>query len=219
MSFIYLITNNINGKQYVGKTEKTVEERFKQHVKDSNKVQYQNRPLYRAFVKYGVENFSYSILEECSRDDSAAREIYWIGKLDTYKNGYNATIGGDGKIWRDYKAIAEKYQELQHETKVAAFFGCDRKTVRIACKEYNITIAQCEEQNKKLFGKAVDMIDSNGNTIKHFASMSDAGRYLIESGICKSKPKDASTYIGRAAKGERKTAYGFRWSFSNNNGG
>lgn len=218
MSFIYLITNNVNGKQYVGKTEKTVEERFKQHIKDSSKTQCQDRPLYRAFLKYGVENFSYSVIEECSRNDSAAREVYWIGKLDTYKKGYNATIGGDGKPWRDYKTIAEKYQELQHESQVANFFGCDNKTVREACKEYGVPIVSCGEQNKKLFGKSVDMIDLDGNIVRHFSNMSDAGRFLIESGICKSNPKHASTYIGRAARSERKNAYGFYWRFSDNNG-
>lgn len=37
MSYIYVITNTINQRKYVGKTEKTVEERFRQHIKDSQK--------------------------------------------------------------------------------------------------------------------------------------------------------------------------------------
>jgi hypothetical protein len=41
--------------------------------------------------KYGRENFSFQILEECSEDKLAEREIYWINKLNTYKNGYNET--------------------------------------------------------------------------------------------------------------------------------
>lgn len=42
MSYIYVITNNINGKQYVGKTNLTIDQRFKQHLKDSNKNNVKN---------------------------------------------------------------------------------------------------------------------------------------------------------------------------------
>lgn len=45
--------------------------------------------------KYGLENFSFSILEECEESQLKEREIYWIATLDTYYHGYNATLGGD----------------------------------------------------------------------------------------------------------------------------
>ena len=215
IAYIYVIINNINGKRYVGKTEKTVEERFKQHIKDSQRIKNQNRPLYRAFLKYGVNNFSYKTIEECSRSDASNREIYWIEKMGTYKNGYNATLGGDGSSWRDYKMIADKYQELQNGKKVASYFGCDKETVRLACQEYGVIMVPSGQYSKEHFGKSVDMIDFySGHIIKHFSDMSDAGRYLIAEGIAKGKVKDASTAIGRAASGKRKTAYGFIWSFS-----
>ena len=52
MSYIYCITNIINGKKYIGKTADTVENRFKQHVRDSKKVRSEKRPLYSAMNKY-----------------------------------------------------------------------------------------------------------------------------------------------------------------------
>ena len=58
MGYIYLITNNVNGNKYVGKTELSIEERWGQHIKDSKKEKCEIRPLYRAIRKYGVENFS-----------------------------------------------------------------------------------------------------------------------------------------------------------------
>jgi transposase len=48
-----------------------------------------------AMRKYGRENFSFQILEECPEEQLAEREIYWIEKLNTYKEGYNETRGGD----------------------------------------------------------------------------------------------------------------------------
>lgn len=42
MSFIYCITNDINGKQYVGKTDFTIEKRFKEHCHDSKRKDVKN---------------------------------------------------------------------------------------------------------------------------------------------------------------------------------
>jgi len=42
-------------------------------------------------------------LEECLPEESSDREVYWIEKLDTYHNGYNATYGGDGKNYINYE--------------------------------------------------------------------------------------------------------------------
>ena len=53
-----------------------------------------NYLLSRAFRKYGIENFSFEILEECSKEDLDDREIYYISKYDSYFNGYNQTTGG-----------------------------------------------------------------------------------------------------------------------------
>ena len=58
MGHIYLITNNINGKKYVGKTELSIKKRWKQHIKDSKREKCEIRPLYRAIRKYGQNNFS-----------------------------------------------------------------------------------------------------------------------------------------------------------------
>ena len=45
--------------------------------------------------KYGRDNFSFKIIEECPENQLAEKEIYWINKLNTYYGGYNETLCGD----------------------------------------------------------------------------------------------------------------------------
>jgi group I intron endonuclease len=90
---IYCITNISNGKQYIGQTKHELNKRWKEHLYESKK--YNTRPLYRALNKYGTDSFKIRILEECPIEKLNERETYWVNKLDTYHNGYNATSGGD----------------------------------------------------------------------------------------------------------------------------
>jgi group I intron endonuclease len=93
---IYLILNKINGKIYVGKTSKELHFRIQTHIKN---IKHKNFFLYRAFRKYGINNFVWAIIEKCQDVDSlSAREKYWISYFDSanMKNGYNLTYGGEG---------------------------------------------------------------------------------------------------------------------------
>lgn len=96
MGYIYVITNQINNKQYVGQTTKSIEERFQEHIYCSKSDRLKGRPLYSAIRKYGADNFNIALLEECQNDELNEKEVIWIDRLNTYRNGYNATIGGDG---------------------------------------------------------------------------------------------------------------------------
>lgn len=97
ISGIYVITNNINGKKYVGLSKNCLK-RWSDHYSNSYHSKRKDdldKALYRAMRKYGRDNFSFQVIEECDEDKLPEREIYWIAKLDTYKNGYNETPGGD----------------------------------------------------------------------------------------------------------------------------
>ena len=114
MYFIYKISNTINQKIYIGKTTKSIETRFKRHINDaiSNRL---NTHLANAIRKYGKENFIIEQLDTAQTiEELNKKEIYWIGKLNTYENGYNSTLGGDGgntyikKTEEELKIIKEK---------------------------------------------------------------------------------------------------------------
>lgn len=99
MQGIYKITNKINNKSYIG-ISKNIYRRWTDHKvrsKDENNREY-NKVLYQAFRKYGIENFSFEILEE--ENDLQKRkekEQYYIKLYNSYNNGYNETTGGDSE--------------------------------------------------------------------------------------------------------------------------
>lgn len=113
MSCIYKITNLVNGKIYIGKTEKTIQERFEQHkIKAS---QHPNRYLYDAMNHYGYSNFKIEEVELVEDiDELDNREIYWIKFYNSINPeiGYNMTIGGDGGNTWQFNNDKQKTGEL-----------------------------------------------------------------------------------------------------------
>ena len=91
---VYLITNSVNGKQYVGQTVKSVEKRWKQHLRDVKRGTLPH--LYSAMKKYGIDKFF--VQELCSvltQEELNVAEVFYIIVLGTKSpNGYNLTEGG-----------------------------------------------------------------------------------------------------------------------------
>lgn len=130
--FIYKITNRVNNKVYIGQTHFTIEHRFKQHIKNFN-IEHRKQPLYMAFAKYGIENFNVEKIEEVECERLNEREIYWIAYYNSFKNGYNATLGGDGKLyqWTDsqYEEMKSLYLSGFTTKKIAELFNVSAYTV------------------------------------------------------------------------------------------
>ena len=90
MTGIYLLTNKINGKQYVGQAI-DIHKRIKGHIYD------QKLHIDKAIKKYGIDNFYIDVIVECSEDMLDVWERDMIALYDTYNSntGYNHTEGGD----------------------------------------------------------------------------------------------------------------------------
>ncbi|MGL4997506.1 MAG: GIY-YIG nuclease family protein [Cetobacterium sp.] len=137
---IYKITNSVNQKVYIGNTTQTIERRFKQHISDSKKERCNKRPLYHAMNKYGIDKFT--IIEIGKFENSKEIEMKHILEYDSYKNGYNATLGGDGKSYvvESDDIIVSKYKELCSIKMVSDYFGYHEDTISEILKRNDVVL-------------------------------------------------------------------------------
>lgn len=120
MGVIYKLTSP-SGKSYIGQTRNSFDTRWKQHIRDANCNSI--LPIHVAIRKYGPENFVNQILEEIPNAELNTKEQYYIQKYDTYNNGYNCTLGGEGnckipddiiiKLWENGLCSADIARELK----------------------------------------------------------------------------------------------------------
>lgn len=121
---IYLIKNIINNKCYIGQSLK-LRKRLLTHINlfNNNNRKY---PIYKAFEKYGLNNFDIEILKTYNIDNRKQLkqqldydEIYFIKLYNSFGNtGYNQTLGGDGGI-TGYKFTAEQKHKNSINAKIS----------------------------------------------------------------------------------------------------
>lgn len=215
MAYIYKITNLINGKSYVGKTLSTIDERWNEHCRSVRRKSCEKRPLYSAMNKYGIDNFKIEQIEECNDDIVNEREVYWIEYFGTFKNGYNATIGGDGKHYLDYDLICETYKQVQNTVKTAEICGCCVDSVRNILRERRIPVLSSQEILKAQLSKMVNQFSLDNEYLRSFSSLSDAAQYLIDNKLTNCKKSTIRSHISEVCRGKRKTAAKFKWTFKN----
>ncbi len=196
---IYVITNKLNGKQYVGQTQRPLKERIYEHR--HGKVLY----IDRVIRKIGWENFTVEVLEVCKTlEELNEREMYWIRKLNTKKpNGYNQTDGGNGK----------RGQNLSEETKTRLSF------MRTGEKNPNYGKPLSDWQKKRISEARTGATMRNDAHAKVSKARSKPV-ICVETGEMYPSTKIASESMGlspravcKACSGETKTIGGFHWRY------
>jgi group I intron endonuclease len=123
--YIYCITNLANDKQYIGATTKTVEKRFKKHLKDAKcDLEYGCSAIKKAIQEFGEDNFDVETILTCNKDELDFYENKYIELYNTlHPNGYNLKTGGNlgSKYCEDSKkkiGESQKGKIISEETKI-----------------------------------------------------------------------------------------------------
>lgn len=139
MGQIYKITNILNGLVYIGQTKYNAINRYNAHMNT-----YKNTRFYNSIHKYGSKNFILEILEDnVPVDKLDEREIYYIALYDSYHNGYNETIGGNGTI--GYHFTGEDRKKKSNSMKKA----WKNPNIPLTSKERNEKISKANKGRPK----------------------------------------------------------------------
>lgn len=204
MGYIYMVTCKINNKKYIGKTESEVAYRWKQHCRDSFLESHgdYNFPFHRAIRKYGIENFIVKCIDKSEdKEELKEKEKYWIQHYDTFNNGYNATLGGDGQTKYNYDEIVNYYLSNNFSiTETCKHFQIYDQVVYCALKSKNINykVLSNTKEKKSPTKKRILLVEKN----IIFNNMAEINRYF---------GKVVHPNIRRCLNGITKKAYGFTW--------
>lgn len=203
---IYKITNQIDGKVYIGQSV-NIQRRWKEHkinYKVSHDKQH-NIYLYNAIKKYGLENFNFEIIEQCSPEELDDREIYWIKYYESFnkEKGYNLTRGGGGKRC-NYDEIFQLWEQGYKCKEIMEKLNCGRNVVTLALRLNGISEQDAKFKSAKK--QYIVALSEDKIPLKIFAGLREASRYL--------KGDSYKLNVSEAIKYGRRAA-GYYWEYLN----
>ena len=179
MNYIYCFTNLINNKKYIGSTINQPNIRYNQHIYNAyhdNSSKY-NYPLYQAIRKYGIENFSYEILEEidCTEEEIRKIEHQYIVAMNTVSPyGYNQTDNTLHPLTtaENYKKMSEtkrnnakKIAEIDKNNNVIQIFRSIADCSEILNIDAKKIAACCRGERKSTSGRYFSYIAENNELL------------------------------------------------------
>lgn len=179
--FIYKITNNLNGKIYIGQTIQNPIDRWYRHCQKSNLNKNEaNMAIKRAIFKYGKNNFTFKVIETLdnyTKELLDEREVYWISFYNSYEEGYNCTKGGNSgakplKIAKsEYNDIIELYKLGASLRNIAKEYNVDKATIKHILVINDIELhttrsyKYSSEEREKIIDLYVSIYDTYGTTL------------------------------------------------------
>lgn len=210
---IYLITNDVNSKVYVGQTIQTLNKRFNGHCCYSKSDRSINMYIKRAIHKYGRDKFHIQLIEECPVNILDEREKYWINFYDSYNTGYNLTLGGQDSNYFNINKLEniidiKKFEQYILEFKplvseVANHFGISKCSVYNLIKRINNPNLILNSYNPRK-GKTIEDIDKEEliNLYKEGWSILDlVKKYHIRKNKISKFIKESGIKVKRGIKG------------------
>lgn len=211
---IYKITNVQTQKSYIGQSE-NIEVRIGSHLVDCFGKGLQ-RELYIALRQFGINNFTFEIIEECPVELLDNREAYWIKFYDSHVNGYNMTEGYFNVPVVKYSLQGEKVAEYPSLKKAGELNNIPSNYITNVCKGNTKTAGNAQWRYKKDKIEKLPPIYKGGKTgpkkvaqfkngefIKIYDSASDADEAL----------KVSKGSVSKAIRGIQHTVKGFTFEY------
>lgn len=150
---IYLIENLKNGKKYIGQTNRSFDERKRNHISKLRRGIHDNAYLQSAWNKYGEENFKFKIILSCGTEDLDILERKFINDYETLNRnkGYNLESGGSSS-----KTLSMETRNKIGKPVILTNTGERFPSASIAAKKYNLSqgsISSCCRGELKSAGK------------------------------------------------------------------
>ena len=185
---IYKITNLVNGMPYIGQS-RNIRLRWNSHKKGRERDH--NYYIHNAIAKYGIDSFSFEILEECSIDQLNELECKYIVAFNSLNpNGYNLDLGGGAG-----KEVSQETRQKQS----ASHLG-----------EKNHNYGKPKSDSTKLKMSLAQIVSINQYSMggKYIRTFSSAEEAMVKLGT------GSKSHIFSCCNGGRRTAFKFQWRYA-----
>ncbi len=242
MNEVYLITNRVNGKRYVGITCRGYQERFKEHIHEA--LNGSTTILHNAIRKYGVDNFDLMLLESDVPDELIGkREQHYIALYNTFYSsgiGYNMTEGGGGMS--GYKHTEDAKNKISESLQGHQFPQSRNKKIQKAMTdreykpEWRAALSQARlgrftKEENPFYGKhhsertkqrvsdantkhAVLQLDPiSHELLQRFKNPKAAGEFVVASGYTKAHPNTCGGRISEVCRSGKLSCTAYGFSW------
>ena len=195
--YIYKITNIVTGKVYIGRTTRTVKQRYREHCVAALKGD--PRHLYCSMRKYGLENFRVETIDVAETiEELSQKEAYWTAYYQSYAEGYNMTRAGDSNPMECEKSrqqhdirmrdpmvraqISESMKRYKSQNPVSKETRAKLSAAAVGNqhgrgkKRPDSAIQATAESNRK----AVYCVDEQGTVVGEFGSVAEAAMWWYD---------------------------------------
>ena len=202
MYTVYLRTNTVNGKQYVGQTGNF---RKRQNAWNSLTQKYANHFLIEERARYGLDNFTTKVLAEVETQEEAWElEEHYIKELNTlYPNGYNISIEGRTNSGAPKGKLNHRYGKKHTDETIRKMSEVKKGKKRSAETVRKMRESLTGIPNLKLSKQVLQIDIETDEIVAEFPSMAEVYRQL---GFFQST-------ISKCCNNKQKTAYGYKWQY------